>query len=127
MGDTEAQIRHEVLTIRGLRQTIARQDEAMRQLRESHAAVKADNARLRVTLAAILDVTAETHVDGVTRERPYTALSRIDGLAREGLRLLCIWKHEWKFHHDANPPVVRCTRCGRTDPMPYGDARMPYL
>lgn len=87
MTDPENALRnHEVLSIRGLRQTINARDDALRQLREAHAATKADNARMRATLAAILDVTAETHVDGVTREQPYTALSRIDGLAREGVR-----------------------------------------
>lgn len=39
----------------------------------------------------------------------------------------CVAGHHWDFRHDAKPPVVVCTRCGRTDPMPYGDARMPYL
>ena len=77
---------HEVLSIAGLRRTISARDEALRQLREAHAATKADNARMRATLASILDVTAETHVDGVTRERPYTALSRISAIAREGVR-----------------------------------------
>jgi len=81
-------IRHEVLSIAGLRRTISARDEALRQLREAHAATKADNARMRATLAAILDVTAETHRDGpaLIRERPYTALSRIDCLAWGGVR-----------------------------------------
>lgn len=39
----------------------------------------------------------------------------------------CVTGHDWDFRHKAKPPVVVCTRCGRTDPMPYGDARMPYL
>jgi len=59
---------------------------SLRQLREAHAATKADNARMRETLAAILDVTAETHPDGVKRERPYTALSRISAIARKGVQ-----------------------------------------
>jgi len=39
----------------------------------------------------------------------------------------CLFGHKWDFRHKAKPPVVVCMRCGRTDPMPYGDARMPYL
>jgi hypothetical protein len=39
----------------------------------------------------------------------------------------CVGSHRWDFRHDVTPPVVVCARCGRTDPMPYGDARMPYL
>lgn len=39
----------------------------------------------------------------------------------------CVAGHAWEFHHGAKPSVVTCSRCGRTDPMPYGDARMPYL
>lgn len=42
-------------------------------------------------------------------------------------KLFCLFGHSWKFHHERNPPVVTCARCGRTDPMPYGDARMDYL
>ena len=80
-----ALVRHEVLTIRGLRQTITRQEDALRQLRDAHAATRADNDRLRGALADIRKVTGASHSDGVTRERPYTALSRIDGIAREGL------------------------------------------
>jgi hypothetical protein len=41
--------------------------------------------------------------------------------------LLCVTGHRWDFRFDDKPPVVVCKRCGRTDPMPYGDARMPYL
>lgn len=82
----EALARHEALSIRGLHQTLRLRDDALCQLREAHAATKADNARMRETLAAILAVTAGTHIDGMCRTRPYTALSRIDGLAREGVR-----------------------------------------
>lgn len=78
---------HEVLSIAGLRRTISVRDEALRQLREAHAATKADNAQMRATLAAILDVTAETYRDGVTREQPYTALSRIFVLALNGVKV----------------------------------------
>lgn len=41
--------------------------------------------------------------------------------------LKCVGGHRWDFRYDEKPPVVTCSRCGRTDPMPYGDARMPYL
>lgn len=41
--------------------------------------------------------------------------------------MTCVTGHRWDFRFEAKPPVVVCARCGRTDPMPYGDARMPYL
>lgn len=43
-------------------------------------------------------------------------------------QLIClVLDHNWQFHHELIPPVVKCQRCDRTDPMPYGDARQPYL
>ena len=39
----------------------------------------------------------------------------------------CSIGHNWDFRHDETPPIIVCTRCGRAYPMPYGDARMPYL
>jgi hypothetical protein len=35
--------------------------------------------------------------------------------------------HRWEFHHESNPAVVICARCGRVESMPFGDRRMFYL
>jgi len=48
--------------------------------RDSIAADQYDNARMVKALREILKVTGATH------DRPYTALSIVDGLARDGLR-----------------------------------------
>jgi hypothetical protein len=41
--------------------------------------------------------------------------------------MLCLCGHDWDFRHRSEPPVIVCGRCGTTEPMPYGDARLPYI
>ena len=85
MADSEivSDIEHALQLIRTLRQTVERQEAALEAQRQVRAMLIADRSRLDGALTEIIGICSTTH-----NQRPFTALSRIDGIAREAQRLV---------------------------------------